>query len=397
MELMHEFHSLEGALRTEKGQLNSSSLLRNHFESFSKGDDVADSSWGFAQILEHIDVGIMVVDLEQQVIDYRNPLFYQVIQDELLCADYPALYDLFLKSLEEENRFDHAAHINHQVDYKGRLLGCSIYRIARRYRCVFLRDITEKARLESIAQAANAMDNIGFIFSGIRHEVGNPLNSLKMALSVLKQNLDSFSPETVCEYVDRGLADIGRMEYLLKSLKTFSMYEHVDLKDLPLADFMSTFLSLVERDFQSHGISLRIDAPFDIARVRVDKRALLQALLNIFNNAADALKGQSDPEICIGALLCGQRVWLTIADNGCGISPEQQKHMFQPFNTNKPNGNGLGLVITRKLLSMMNSDIDIESQPKQGTKVTISLPVSPDSEPVECNLPAMNATELDTP
>jgi signal transduction histidine kinase len=364
MELRHEFHSLEGALRAEKG-ISGVGLLRNQLEAVAEVEveGSAGASWGFAQILEHIDVGILVLDLERQAIDYRNPLFYQVLQDELLCADYQALYALLIQSLEEENRFAHSAHVNHQVDYQGRLLGCSVYKITRRYRGIFLRDITEQSRLESIAQAVNAMDNIGFIFSGIRHEIGNPLNSLKMAISVLKQNLDSFSAETISEYLDRSLADIGRMEYLLKSLKTFSIFEHVDLKDQPLVDFMGKFLSLVERDFQSHGINIRIEASLDIASVRVDNRALHQALLNIFNNAADALLGRNDPEIRISAELRGQLVWLTIADNGCGISPEQQKHLFQPFNTNKPNGNGLGLVITRKLLAMMNSDIDIESQP----------------------------------
>ena len=222
-----------------------------------------------------------------------------------------------------------------------------------------------------------------------------PLNSLKMALSVLKQNLDSFSPETISEYVDRGLADIGRMEYLLKSLKTFSIFEHVDFKDLPLAEFMGKFLSLIERDFQSHGIHIQLDSPLDIARVRIDKRALHQALLNIFNNAADALQGQSDPQIRISAELRGQLVWLRISDNGCGILPEQKKHLFQPFNTNKPHGNGLGLVITRKLLAMMDSDIDIESQPKVGTQVTISLPVSPENNAAEDSATEAAAAEQD--
>ncbi len=233
------------------------------------------------------------------------------------------------------------------------MIGYSIYKPDIRYRCIFLRDITEKARLKSIAQAANAMDNIGFIFSGIRHEIGNPLNSLKMALSVLKENFDNFSPEIVNEYIDRGIADIGRMEYLLKSLKTFSLYEHAELIDLPLEEFMNKFLSLIERDFQSQGIHILVESSLNIAKIRVDKRALHQALLNIFNNAAEAFEGQSDPQIKVAAELRGQLVWLTISDNGCGISPSQFKHLFKPFNTSKPAGNGLGLVITRKLLALM--------------------------------------------
>lgn len=339
-------------------------------------EDSFKKTWGFAQLLEHIDVGILVLDLNQQAIDYCNAGFFEVLQDDQLCRNYQGLYDLFVRETEEAGDFDLAGRISHQVMYQGRLFGHSVYKAASKYRCVFIRDITDKSRLESIAQAANAMDNIGFIFSGIRHEIGNPLNSLKMALSVLQQNQKNTSPEMLQQYVERGLADIGRMEYLLKSLKTFSMYENVELKDIQLAEFIGKFVSLVERDFQSYGIHIKTKIPLDIAWVRIDERALHQALLNIFSNAADSLKERAVPELSIHAESRGQLVWLTIADNGSGINPEQLKHLFQPFNTSKPNGNGLGLVITRKLLAMMHSDIDIISQPGHGTQVTIRLPIA---------------------
>ncbi len=334
------------------------------------------NTWGFAQLLEHIDIGILVLDLNLKVIDYCNAAFFEVLQDDQLCRNYQGLYDLFVRNIESLDDFDLAGRVAHQVTHRGRLYGHSVYKAASDYRCIFIRDITEKSRLESIAQAVNAMDNIGFIFSGIRHEIGNPLNSLKMALSVLKQNADNISTEMLQEYVDRGLVDIGRMEYLLKSLRTFTMYENVDLKDLHLVEFMGKFISLLERDCLSHGIRIKTRIPLDLAWVRIDERALHQALLNIFNNAADSLKDQASPEIVIRAEVRDQLVWLTIADNGCGISPEQQKHLFQPFNTSKADGNGLGLVITRKLLAMMNSSIEIESQPGAGTKVIIGLPIA---------------------
>ncbi len=334
------------------------------------------NTWGFAQLLEHIDIGILVLDLKLKVIDYCNAAFFEVLRDEQLCRSYQGLYDLFVRNIESLDDFDLAGRVSHQVTHQGRLYGHSVYKAASSYRCIFVRDITEKNRLESIAQAVNAMDNIGFIFSGIRHEIGNPLNSLKMALSVLKQNSENISTSMLQEYVDRGLVDIGRIEYLLKSLRTFTMYEKVALNDLHLVEFMGKFISLLERDCFSHGIRIKTQIPIDLAWVRIDERALHQALLNIFNNAADALKGEDAPEIVIRAEVREQLVWLIIADNGCGISPEQQQHLFQPFNTSKADGNGLGLVITRKLLAMMNSSIEIESQPGNGTTVIIGLPIA---------------------
>ena len=72
----------------------------------------------------------------------------------------------------------------------------------------------------------------------------------------------------------------------------------------------------------------------------------------------------------------GKLIWLTVEDNGCGIGPEQQKLLFQPFCTNKAEGNGLGLVITQKLLAKMNASLEIHSTEKIGTTVHIALPLA---------------------
>lgn len=334
------------------------------------------SPWGFAQLLEQIDIGILVLDVAQQQVDYCNAALFDVVRDASLCRSYERLYELFVVSAEAATDIRSVGRSSHQVTFQDRLYGYTIYRAAPRYCCIFVRDITEKNRLESIAQAINAMDNLGFIFSGIRHEIGNPLNSLKMALTALKKNNGQVSHDRLNEYVERALADATRMEYLLKSLKAFSLYERVELNEMSLIEFMEKFIALIEHDFHACGIRIKTRIPLTIGPVRIDERALHQALLNIFNNAAEALKGREQPEIDISAQVRSELVWLTIRDNGPGINMEQKKHLFQPFNTSKPQGNGLGLVITRKLLAMMNGDIAIDSWPQRGTEVRVSLPLA---------------------
>ena len=153
------------------------------------------------------------------------------------------------------------------------------------------------------------------------------------------------------------------------------MFEVVNLVDVPLGNFMETFLSLAARDLQQRTIRLSIESSFNLGTVKIDPRAMNQVLLNVVANAAEALESRSNAEIKISATLRDQLVWLTVSDNGCGMSDKQKKHLFQPFNSNKPSGNGLGLVITRKLLTLMGSSIEIESQADEGTSVTISLPI----------------------
>ena len=235
------------------------------------------------------------------------------------------------------------------------------------------RDVTEKLRLESIAGSLNLMDNIGYVLAGVRHEIGNPINSVKMALSVLRYRLEKLSHAETAEYVDRALSEIGRVEHLLKSLNNFNMYETPDLQSVNIRDFLARFLKLIHEDFTAKGITLRVEVGQDVTQCRADPRALQQVLLNIMTNAADALEGRAAPAIAVTTGREGGFVVLSVSDNGVGMTADQQKDLFKPFFTSKPRGTGLGLVIVKKMLTNMNGDIRIASEPGKGTTVEIRV------------------------
>jgi len=331
--------------------------------------------WSHADLLEKLDIGIIVFDPVTGQVDYRNQAVFDIFKDggNELVGDQ--LLDIFSCQEAAEPNLTRIGS-SQTLEYQGRMLGFSQYHIDERCRCIFVRDITEKLRLESIAQAVNTMDNIGFIFSGIRHEIGNPLNSIKMTLSVLRNNLLKFDPETVEEYFERAQQEIGRMEYMLKSLKNFSMFENVECQEVDLSHFMDRFLPLLSRDIETKGITLRIDGFDSSVFVQIDPRALHQALLNLVSNAADAVADTERPAIAIRLRFSDNLAWIYVEDNGCGMTEEEQKRLFQPFCTNKSNGNGLGLVIVRKLLTKMNASIDAQSTPGRGTVMRIALPMA---------------------
>jgi signal transduction histidine kinase len=235
-------------------------------------------------------------------------------------------------------------------------------------------DITEKKRLEAIAEAVNLMENLGYIFAGIRHEIGNPLNSVKMALSVLDKNLDRYPRQTIREFVSRSLGELSRVEYLLKAFKNFSMFETPQMEVVNLGIFLENFKALVEEDFSRKGIHICLDLPSEDVVVSTDQRAFHQVLLNLLTNAADALVDSERPMIDIAVDQIPGFVRVQIRDNGCGMTPDAHKNLFRPFFTSKPQGTGLGLMIVKKMLSKMNSTIGIESRHLEGTTVTMMLP-----------------------
>ena len=236
------------------------------------------------------------------------------------------------------------------------------------------RDITSKKRLESIAEAANLMTNIGYIFSGIRHEIGNPINSIKMALTVLNNNITTYSIDMIKEFTERSLDEVLRVEYLLKALKNFSMYENLDIGRISVDECMKNFTSLIRDDFKNKNIAIRLELPQEPVYACADPRALHQVLLNLATNAADALSSVESPLI---ALRLERKLGLAIIhviDNGCGMSREERSNLFKPFHTSKRNGTGLGLVIVKKMLSTMNSTLKVQSEKNKGTTVMIFIP-----------------------
>jgi len=238
-----------------------------------------------------------------------------------------------------------------------------------------LHDVTDRKRFESIAEAVDSMNNIGYIFSGIRHEIGNPINSIKMTLNVLRNNIDNFPQEKILKYIDRANCQIFKMESLLKSLKSFSMFEKPFIQQVSPAAFVDDLIDLVKEDFSLRNIEVSSTITPKADLVQVDPHALQQILLNVLTNASDALEGRASPKIIFSFQKIGQLGRLSIEDNGRGMSEMEKQSLFKPFCTSKPHGTGLGLVIAKKMLAAMECAISIQSREGLGTTVSIYIPV----------------------
>lgn len=241
---------------------------------------------------------------------------------------------------------------------------------------VVVRDVTETRRLQSIAEVATTMNNIGFIFSGVRHELGNPVNAIKMTTSILRQGYEGLDDATRLEYIDRVVTDVGRLEGLLKVLHSFSMFENLSLEGVELAGFFRDLMPTIEPDFQRASIAISYDLPAGGCWVLADRRALYQVVVNLMTNAFAALEGCSHPAIAIRVLPGGERHRLVIEDNGRGMTDEVRRNAFKPFYTTKTGGTGLGMVICQKLVMAMDGQIDVESRAGQGTSIALVLPAA---------------------
>ena len=332
----------------------------------------------FTDVLRDIDTGLIILDTTGKKVFFKNAHAVKILEPLKAAQDYEGLSTLLCNDLDPVQQPGRTRSRQTIIHYEHRVLGYTVYRIPgdQRHISIFIQDITDRHRLAAIDEATEMMNNIGCLFSGIRHEIGNPLNSIKMALTVLQNNITKYSPEEIDVYFNRISGEISKMETLLKSLKNFSMFETPRTSDIDLAMFFDNLMQLLGADIRAKKIHIRIDIAPDAKRIMVDPRALQHVTMNLLANAVDAMAETQEPMLLIRSQSRGNVILLSITDNGCGMSEELARDVFKPFFTTKPHGTGLGLVISKKMLTQMHCGIELVSEKGVGTTFHLTLPKS---------------------
>lgn len=328
----------------------------------------------FLDILRKIETGVVLLDVEEREIIFSNQAASKVFSYLRVEATFQGIYGL-LRETEPARDFS-SSSLKGKISSRNRVFATTIYNLAgnRRFLCCFFHDITDQSRLAAMDEAAELMNNIGYVFAGIRHEIGNPINSIKMALTVLQNNFNRFSASEIETYLQRIYDEVAKMEGLLKSFKSFNMFEKPQTTVVDLIAFIENFFKLMDADLQKRQIALELVLSPEARWIKVDQRALQHVMMNLMVNTLDSLEGRDNGRITLENQGDDHEVRLTITDNGCGMSAETLANIYKPFYTTKKRGTGLGMAITKKMLSQMNCTIDISSVENQGTSVTLNFP-----------------------
>jgi signal transduction histidine kinase len=229
-------------------------------------------------------------------------------------------------------------------------------------------------RFMSFKLAQEKMSLVGEMASSIVHDLRGPYSGIKLAIEEIEEQHQG-EPETVelCEMVNEQVRrSIAMLEDLLQYARGVS---HLERRRLLLSDLAVRFARLNRSFLGQAGVALLIDVaaePLD-----VDEGKLLRAIQNLVNNAAEALESRPGGEVRIDGRRCGERVVLTVTDNGPGMPEELRLRAFEPFVTQgKSNGTGLGLPITRTIVEAHGGTITLDSRLGQGTRFTIELPAA---------------------
>jgi PAS domain S-box-containing protein len=234
---------------------------------------------------------------------------------------------------------------------------------------VLIQDITEMKRMEERMMHSEKLSALARISAGVAHEIGNPLTSISSYVQILREmDHDEFTKESL----DTIAKHINRIADIVRQMSSFSKTRTTDLRHADIQDLVRQTLDLVKYDKRMKHITIGIDIPTGLPIVSVDETQLIQVLMNIILNAADAMPNGGNLDIAAQDM--GSELEVSIADTGTGISPEYIEKIFDPFFTTKEMGTGLGLAVSYNIIKSYQGDILVESRPEGGTIFKVRLP-----------------------
>ena len=213
--------------------------------------------------------------------------------------------------------------------------------------------------------------------AAVAHEIRNPLSSVKMNLQVFLRSLSALSSgkeisiPNIQEHLRVALRAVDHLERIVNDIIDVSRPVVLECSNENIADVMDSALLLAEKELADKNI-LVVKKIESLPTVEVDARRMEQAFLNIFLNSIHAM--DLGGRLTIMAAANGGMVSITVEDNGKGMTREVLGRIFEPFFTTRPDGTGLGLTLSKRIIERQNGTINVESEQGKGTRVTVRVP-----------------------
>ena len=239
---------------------------------------------------------------------------------------------------------------------------------------VFASDLAvtfENVRLHQHLMRSEKLAGLGQLVAGVAHELNNPLTGIIGYTDLLTEEV---SESNARRRVEKLGNEARRMKRILDGLLRFGRQNSSAIRSTPLEPVLRDVIQLREYHLRAHGISLDMQIEPVLAPIGISEDELKQLLLNILNNAIDAVADSAKREIRIRASSNSGRVLIRFEDTGPGFA--DLARAFDPFYTTKPvgKGTGLGLSICYGIMQECNGEITIGNLNPYGGCVTIDLP-----------------------
>ena len=218
---------------------------------------------------------------------------------------------------------------------------------------------------------ADKLSALGRTAAGLAHEIKNPLAAIKGMSQAMDKNIND--PEFQKDFREVVPREIDRLNNLVENLVRLGRSPKLQFTLVNVNSLLENTLKLFEGRCRAHRIAISKELGH-LPEIKADPEQLTQVFTNLVLNAIQAMPGSGD--LMVKSDSRENSIVIEIADSGQGIPEEKLKDIFEPFFTTKEEGMGLGLAITYKIIKDHRGEIEVESRPGQGTRFSISLPLT---------------------
>jgi two-component system, NtrC family, sensor kinase len=355
-----------------------------------KADEVDRMRQFSDSILESLNDGLLVVDLEDRVVRWNTQLedLFGLSREDVQGRRLDTLFEpAFAESLRAARRDAPSGAMLFRVpltsshrDGARRLL-VNVATAPLRTPAgdiagtiIIVEDITSRVQLEEQLQISEKMASIGLLAAGVAHEVNTPLTGISSYTQMLLDNADPDDPRTkLLEKIER---QTFRAAKIVNGLLNLARPTQIETGPVDLNAVVNDVLSLLEHQFRNARIQVRKELTSPSPLVEGIEYKLQQVLLNLFLNARDAMPRGG--WLSIASRQEAGRAVIEVSDTGSGIRAEHLSRIYDPFFTTKAigKGTGLGLSITYGIVQEHGGTIACESALGQGTRFTLTLPLA---------------------
>jgi signal transduction histidine kinase len=240
--------------------------------------------------------------------------------------------------------------------------------------------LRENRRLEERLHFAERTTAMGRLAAAVAHEIRNPLNFLNLSIDHLRQRLSPGEDRPdVARILGSMKAELLRLNRLVGDFLSLGKPMRLDRRPGAVGDVLRDVAALVEHKARDQRIDLRLESDPRLPEIIADGDLLKTCFLNLLINALDAMPDGGVLSVA-AATETGptgaERLVITVRDTGPGMSAEEIKNAFEPYFSTKETGLGLGLALTRKIVTDHGGAITLESTPGGGTTARLELPAA---------------------
>ncbi|MFO8111611.1 MAG: response regulator [Desulfosalsimonadaceae bacterium] len=233
--------------------------------------------------------------------------------------------------------------------------------------------------LEEISEMQDNLSSLGLMIGSLSHGIKGLLTGLDSGVYLVNSGMAKENEERTREGLKIIQETTERLKKVVLDILFYAKEREFKKETLAVKDFAADLSQVVESRIESYGIAYRKEFEADMGEFNIDANCMIQALINVFENAIKACtedeKKSKEHEIVLAVRPENGQVCFAITDNGIGMDAETRKSMFELFySTRGSKGTGLGLFITRKIIEDHGGEIHVDSQPGEGTTVTVCIP-----------------------